>query len=57
MVLDWPNDGTTELDRAALPGGNSLGNKEKWCHTTDMGYPAQYDDTVRNAEMNTYAAR
>jgi len=57
MLLQWPNDGTTELDYAQLPGGNSLGNKQKWCHTTDMGYPAQYDDPDRNKEMNANAAR
>jgi len=57
LILQWPNDGTTELTYAPLPGGNSMGNKEKWCHTTDMGYPAQYSDSTRNANMNANAAR
>jgi hypothetical protein len=57
MVLDWPNDGVTEYSKAVLKGGNNMGNKEKWCHTTDMGYPAQYYDNARNAEMNAKAAR
>ena len=57
MLLQWPNDGTTELKFAALPGANNLGNTEKWCHTTGMGYPPQYDDSKRNQEINRQAAR
>jgi len=57
LILQWPNDGVVELVWAKLPGGVSMGNKEKWCHTTDMGYAPQYDDTGRNAEMNQNAAR
>jgi len=57
MILDWPNDGTTEMKYATLTGANNMGNKEKWCHTTDMSYPAQYHDRTRNADMNKQAAR
>jgi len=57
MILQWPNDGTTELVYAHLPGSNNLGNKEKWCHITGLAYPAQYLDHQRNKEMNAAAAR
>jgi len=56
-ILQWPNDGVTELKYASLAGGNSAGNVEKQCHTTGMKYTAQYFDNVRNAEMNTKAGR
>lgn len=57
MILQWPNDGTTELDYAQLSGANNMGNKQQWCHTTSMKYPAQYTDAARNVEMNANAAR
>jgi len=57
FVLQWPNDGVAELDLARLDKGNYMGNTEKWCHTTDMGYPAQYTDHSRNQQMNSKAAR
>jgi len=58
LVLEWPNDGTTELDYAPLPnGGVNCGNTQKQCHTTDMTYPAQYHDVPRNRAMNAAAAR
>jgi len=57
MVLQWPNDAVTELKFAELKGGNKMGNKEKWCHTTDLAYPAQYDDHARNKDMSQNAAR
>jgi pimeloyl-ACP methyl ester carboxylesterase len=56
-LLQWPNDGVTELKYASLQGGKDMGNKDKWCHTTDMSYPAQYDDSARNKDMNANAAR
>jgi hypothetical protein len=56
-ILQWPNDGLVELQYANLVGGKSMGNKQKWCHSTDMTYPPQYDDAQRNAEINSYAAR
>jgi len=57
LLLKWPNDGTSELAYTALSGATSLGNKEEWCHTTNMGYTAQYYDHDRNKEMNKLAAR
>jgi len=56
-LLQWPNDGVSELKYSKLTGGNNCGNKDKWCHTTGMKYDAQYHDNVRNAEMNSKAAR
>jgi len=57
LVLEWPNDGVTELKYAPLPGGVDMGNVEKWCHSTEMTYPPVCDDEKRNAEMNRNAAR
>jgi len=56
-ILEWPNDAVTELKFAQLEGGNNMGNAEKWCHTTDLAYPAQYDDHSRNQEMFANAAQ
>jgi len=57
MVLDWPNDGVTEVKWAVLSGANDRGLKKGWCHTTELSYPAQGTDTERNQEMNSKAAR
>jgi len=59
MVLQWPNDGTTELTYGKLEGGVYEGNTEKQCHTTGMAYTykVQTHDQVRNALLNTLAAR
>jgi len=57
LVLQWPNDGTTELKHAHLVGATNMGNKEKWCHTTEMNYAPQYQDHTRNQEMNKAAGR
>jgi hypothetical protein len=57
-ILKWPNDGTTELNHAPLPGGAlNMGNTQKECHTTDMSYPPQYRNPVRNQRMSAQAAR
>eukprot|EP01128_Nolandella_sp_AFSM9_P000402 TRINITY_DN10563_c0_g1_i1.p1 TRINITY_DN10563_c0_g1~~TRINITY_DN10563_c0_g1_i1.p1 ORF type:complete len:708 (-),score=210.24 TRINITY_DN10563_c0_g1_i1:174-2204(-) len=56
-VLEWPNDGTTELQFAPLAGGNNMGNTEKQCHTTGMAYGAQYNDHTRNQKISSEAAR
>jgi len=56
-VLEWPNDGTTEIQYASLSGATSKGNTQKQCHTTGMKYTAQYLDNNRNKAMNTAAAR
>eukprot|EP01119_Soliformovum_irregulare_P007176 TRINITY_DN1957_c0_g1_i1.p1 TRINITY_DN1957_c0_g1~~TRINITY_DN1957_c0_g1_i1.p1 ORF type:complete len:654 (-),score=206.29 TRINITY_DN1957_c0_g1_i1:114-2075(-) len=57
LVLEWPNDGVTELEYTNLPKGTNMGNTQKQCHTSGMGYMAQYDDQTRNAAMNSFAAR
>eukprot|EP01113_Clastostelium_recurvatum_P016310 TRINITY_DN192_c0_g1_i3.p1 TRINITY_DN192_c0_g1~~TRINITY_DN192_c0_g1_i3.p1 ORF type:complete len:671 (-),score=219.98 TRINITY_DN192_c0_g1_i3:86-2098(-) len=56
-VLNWPNDGTSELTRTVLPGAYNVGNTEQWCHTTGMKYKPQCSDPKRNAEINKNAAR
>jgi hypothetical protein len=56
LVLEAPNDGTTELVFADLPGGNNMGNTEKECHIDGMSYPEQTADVARNVEMNAKAA-
>lgn len=30
FLLEWPNDGTAELDYSNIPNGNNMGNKQKW---------------------------
>ncbi len=57
LLLTNPEDGTVEMFRAQLPGGHSMGHVTGWCHTTGMTYPAGYTDHVRNADLNTNAAR
>jgi len=57
LVLEWPNDGVTEEKFSKLEGGNFLGMKKSWCHTSDLKYPAQCTDEQRNKEMNALAAR
>jgi len=57
FVLEWPNDGTTELGRAELPQGNGRGNTQKYCHTTGMKYTAQYYNRQLSQKMNAEAAR
>jgi len=57
LILEWPNDGTCELDYSTLDGGNSMGNTQEECHITDLAYPAQYHDSARNQVMNANAAR
>jgi len=56
FVLEWPNDGTCELIYSDFEGGVNKGNIQKWCHTTGMGYPAQYTDNSRNAVLNANSA-
>jgi len=57
MILKWPNDGVCEEAHSDLKGGTDLGNKQYWCHTTDMRYTAQYYDHERNKQMNSQASR
>lgn len=56
-ILQWPNDGTTELKYAPLEGGHNMGNTQKQCHTTGMSYDAQYNDHARNKKISAEAAR
>jgi hypothetical protein len=55
LILDDPEDGTTEQSNGALPGAVNRGHKDNQCHTTGMRDPAQYLDATRNAEMNINA--
>jgi len=57
IILQWPNDGVTELSYAPLPGAADKGNTQKWCHSVDMGYAPQYTDHARNRILNQNAAR
>jgi len=56
-LLEWPNDGTCEIEHASLPYGNYMGNTQKQCHTNQMGYMAQYLDRSRNVQISNNAAR
>lgn len=57
LVLEWPNDGVSEEKYSKLEGGQFLGTKKGWCHTSDLNYPPQGTDEARNKEMNDNAAR
>jgi len=56
-LLQWPNDGVSELKYCNLPKGQNMGNVQKWCHTTGMKYQPAYYDNTRNADMNAKAGR
>lgn len=55
--LSDPDDGVVERAYAQLTGGNNLGHKTGWCHTSGMRDPAQTTDASRNLNMNANAAR
>jgi hypothetical protein len=57
LVLNDPEDGTTEQSYGQLPGAVNRGHTTGQCHTTGMRDPAQYLDSGRNATMNSNAAR
>ncbi|MCO7227488.1 choice-of-anchor X domain-containing protein [Pleionea sp. CnH1-48] len=57
VLLDDPDDGTTEKWSGQLSGANNKGHKTGQCHTTGMRDTAQYKDSGRNATMNANAAR
>ena len=57
LVLDDPEDGTTEKASAQLSGAINRGHVSGQCHTTGMRDPAQYLDSSRNATMSANAAR
>jgi len=57
LVLDDPDDGTTERWAGQLSGAHNMGHKEGWCHTASMRDPQQTTDYSRNYYMNIYANR
>ncbi|UXI66241.1 choice-of-anchor X domain-containing protein [Tahibacter amnicola] len=57
LVLNDPEDGTTEQTNGQLSGAVNRGHTTGQCHTTGMRDPAQYQDASRNATMNANAAR
>ncbi len=57
MFLSDPEDGVTEKWSGQLSGANNMGHLEGWCHTANMGDPAQTGDPVKNAERNSTAKR
>lgn len=57
LLLDDPDDGTTEKWSGQLSSAVNRGHKTGQCHTNGMRDMAQYKDSGRNSTMNTYAAR
>jgi len=57
LVLNDPEDGTTEQSYGQLSGAVNRGHTTGQCHTRNMRDPAQFLDATRNAVMNTNAAR
>lgn len=57
LVLNDPEDGTTEQSNGQLSGGVNRGHTSGQCHTSGMRDPAQYQDSSRNSTMNANAAR
>lgn len=57
LVLNDPEDGTTEQVYGQLPSGINRGHSVGQCHTANMRDPAQYLNASRNATMNANAAR
>jgi hypothetical protein len=57
ILLDDPEDGTTENAYGQLPGATNRGLKEGWCHTFGMRDPGQTSDATRNADMRNNAMR
>jgi len=57
MMLEWPNDGTAEIEYTDLKGAINRGNVQKQCHTSGMKYFPECDDHNRNKDMNKSAAR
>lgn len=57
LLLNDPEDGTTEQTKGQLSGAVNQGHKTGWCHTSGMRDPAQTSDSSRNGTMNANAAR
>lgn len=56
LLLNDPDDGTTEKAYGQLSSGVNRGHKTGWCHTSGMADPAQTTDSSRNSTMNNNAA-
>ncbi len=56
LLLNDPDDGTTEKSKGQLSSGVNRGHKTKWCHTSGMADPPQTTDGNRNNSMNSNAA-
>ena len=56
LLLDDPDDGTTEKAYGQLSSGINRGHKTGWCHTTGMRDAPQTTDSGRNSTMNSNAA-
>ena len=57
VLLNDPDDGTTEKSKGQLSSAVNRGHKTGWCHTSGMRDPAQTTDSGRNSTMNSNAAR
>ncbi len=57
FVLSDPEDGTTEKWAGQLSSANNRGHKTGWCHTDGMRDTKQVNDSSRNRDMNSNAAR
>jgi len=57
LLLNDPDDGTTEKSYGQLSSAYNRGHKTGWCHTSGMRDPAQTTDSSRNSSMNANAAR
>ncbi len=57
LLLNDPDDGTTEKSYGQLSSGVNRGHKTGWCHTTGMRDAPQVRDSGRNSTMNSNAAR
>jgi hypothetical protein len=56
LLLNDPDDGTTEKAKGQLSSGVNRGHKTGWCHTSGMADPPQTTDSSRNSTMNSNAA-
>lgn len=56
LLLNDPDDGTTEKAKGQLSSGVNRGHRTGWCHTSGMADPAQTTDSSRNASMSSNAA-
>ncbi len=57
LLLDDPDDGTTEKWSGQLSGASNRGHTTGQCHTSGMRDMPQTQDTSRNSSMSSNAAR